>query len=130
MFIWQLIVTVFHCRISDCMKMRRCSPSSSEGALTSLRPDLPLGRRDGGAPSLDKFLDQIGHRYQIIIMFLLSANSIPIVVNHLLMAFYAVSTPHNCRVSKIFSWYHYIVLIKYLKMYFEFEWINITLMFI
>merc|ERR1719361_552162 len=30
-------------------------------------------------------------------MFLLSANSIPIVVNHLLMAFYAVSTPHNCR---------------------------------
>ena len=81
--------------------MRRCSPSSSEGALTSLRPDLPLGRQDGGAPSLDKFLDQIGHRYQIIIMFLLSANSIPIVVNHLLMAFYAVATPHNCRVIKI-----------------------------
>ena len=84
--------------ILELTKMRRCSPSSSEGALTSLRPDLPLGRQDGGAPSLDKFLDQIGHRYQIIIMFLLSANSIPIVVNHLLMAFYAVSTPHNCRV--------------------------------
>ena len=86
--------------------MRRCSPSSSEGALTSLRPDLPLGRQDGGAPSLDKFLDQIGHRYQIIIMFLLSANSIPIVVNHLLMAFYAVATPHNCRVIKI--WFTFI----------------------
>ena len=84
--------------ILELTKMRRCSPSSSEGALTSLRPDMPLGRQDGGAPSLDKFLDQIGHRYQIIIMFLLSANSIPIVVNHLLMAFYAVSTPHNCRV--------------------------------
>ena len=84
--------------ILELTKMRRCSPSSSEGALTSLRPDMPLGRQDGGTPSLDKFLDQIGHRYQIIIMFLLSANSIPIVVNHLLMAFYAVSTPHNCRV--------------------------------
>ena len=110
------------------MKMRRCSPSSSEGALTSLRPDLPLGRRDGGAPSLDKFLDQIGHRYQIIIMFLLSANSIPIVVNHLLMAFYAVSTPHNCRVSKIISCYHYIVIIYVIPIvYFEFKCIKMTL---
>ena len=83
--------------------MRQGSPSSSEGELTSLRPDLPLGRRDGEAPSLDKFLDQIGRRHQIIIMFLLSTNSIPLVMNHLLMAFYAASTPHNCRVSKYLS---------------------------
>ena len=38
-------------------------------------------------------------------MVLLAANCIPVVVNHLLMTFYAVKTPHNCRVSyfKIFA---------------------------
>ena len=44
-------------------------------------------------------MSRLGQRYQVIIMFLLSANSIPVVVNHLLMAFYAFPTRHNCRVS-------------------------------
>ena len=53
-----------------------------------------------GPSSLDEFMSKLGRRYQIIIMFLLSANSIPVVVNHLLMAFYAFPTRHNCRVSR------------------------------
>ena len=50
---------------------------------------------------MDRFLSHLGNpgRYQIIIMVLLAANCIPVVVNHLLMTFYAVKTPHNCRVS-------------------------------
>ena len=56
---------------------------------------------------MDRFLSHLGNpgRYQIIIMVLLAANCIPVVVNHLLMTFYAVKTPHNCRVSyfKIFA---------------------------
>ena len=35
-------------------------------------------------------------------MVLLATNCIPVVVNHLLMAFYAVRTPHNCRVPDDF----------------------------
>ena len=35
-------------------------------------------------------------------MVLLATNCIPVVVNHLLMAFYAVHTPHNCRVPDDF----------------------------
>ncbi len=31
-------------------------------------------------------------------MFLLASNCIPVVVNHLLMAFYGFTVPHNCRV--------------------------------
>jgi len=54
-----------------------------------------------GLPTMDRFLSHLGDpgRYQVIIMVLLAANCIPVVVNHLLMAFYAVRTPHNCRVS-------------------------------
>ena len=79
------------------------SPSSSERALTSLRPDLPL-RPAGpgpGPPSIDKFLTQLGNpgRFQIFVMLLLASNCIPVVVNHLLMAFYAVKTPHHCKVN-------------------------------
>eukprot|EP00094_Tigriopus_californicus_P007820 TCALIF_07531-PA protein Name:"Protein of unknown function" AED:0.73 eAED:0.75 QI:0/0/0/1/0/0.5/2/0/80 len=74
------------------------SPSSSEGALTSLRLDLPLHNRPGSS-SVDAFLAHLGDpgRFQIVVMILLASNCIPVVVNHLLMAFYAVSTSHNCR---------------------------------
>ena len=132
----------------------KSSPSSSEGALTSLRLDLPLNRRGpssgfngpgaqthsglgaagypephpipatpsrtgtlgggGGsagqpaegerksASGMDEFLMHLGNpgRFQVVVMILLSTNLIPVVVNHLLMAFYAVSAPHNCRVRK------------------------------
>ena len=87
------------------------SPSSSERALTSLRLDLPLNRPGAGsagsggpgstAPAtLDSFLVHLGDpgRFQIVVMVLLASNCIPVVVNHLLMAFYAVPAPHNCRV--------------------------------
>ena len=91
------------------------SPSSSERALTSLRLDLPLNRHGAGgsggsvgpgstAPStLDSFLVHLGDpgRFQIVVMILLASNCIPVVVNHLLMAFYAVPAPHNCRVRRI-----------------------------
>ncbi|TRY70254.1 hypothetical protein TCAL_07532 [Tigriopus californicus] len=79
------------------------SPSSSEGALTSLRLDLPLHNRPGSS-SVDAFLAHLGDpgRFQIVVMILLASNCIPVVVNHLLMAFYAVSTSHNCRVPPDF----------------------------
>ena len=89
--------------------MLKSSPSSSEDALTSLRPDLPLKKRvkkqftkQPGLPTVDRFLSHLGDpgRYQIIIMVLLAANCIPVVVNHLLMAFYAVKTPFNCKVRR------------------------------
>lgn len=93
------------------------SASSSEGTLTSLRLDLPLHRKNAPARpksaqdepnsnqrhhnSVDAFLSHLGDpgRFQVVIMILLATNCIPVVVNHLLMAFYAVKTPHNCRVS-------------------------------
>ncbi len=98
----------------------KSSPSSSEGALTSLRLDLPLnrggsrsgsghgignGNGNGGAPpTVDSFLSNLGDpgRFQVVIMFLLATNCIPVVVNHLLMAFYTVKTPHHCRVPDDF----------------------------
>ncbi|XP_040579995.1 solute carrier family 22 member 7 isoform X2 [Lepeophtheirus salmonis] len=50
-------------------------------------------------PSLDDFLKILGNpgRYQIVVLILLATNYIPVAVNHLLMAFYAVSTQHHCR---------------------------------
>lgn len=53
-------------------------------------------------PTVDRFLSHLGDpgRYQVIIMILLAANVIPVVVNHLLMAFYAVPAPFNCKVRK------------------------------
>ena len=53
--------------------------------------------------TVDGFLSNLGDpgRFQIVVMILLASNCIPVVVNHLLMAFYAVSTPHNCRVSLV-----------------------------
>jgi hypothetical protein len=118
----------------------KSSPSSSEGALTSLRLDLPLhrsgtanSRNNGGGggggapPTVDSFLANLGDpgRFQVVVMFLrkfcllygikreflaviqcynfaVATNCIPVVVNHLLMAFYAVKTPHNCRVPDDF----------------------------
>lgn len=85
------------------LQVLKSSPSSSEGALTSLRPDLQFKKQftpQPGVPTVDRFLSHLGNpgRYQVIIMLLLAANCIPVVVNHLLMAFYAVETPHNCRV--------------------------------
>ena len=38
-------------------------------------------------------------------MLLLATNYIPVVVNHLLMAFYTTSALHNCRVRHLF---HYL----------------------
>ena len=35
-------------------------------------------------------------------MILLATNCIPVVFNHLLMAFYTMYTPHNCRVPNDF----------------------------
>ncbi len=56
-------------------------------------------------PSVDSFLSHLGDpgRFQIVVMFLLASNCIPVVVNHLLMAFYAVTAPHNCRVPEEFA---------------------------
>ena len=52
---------------------------------------------------MDRFLSHLGDpgRYQVIIMILMAANCIPVVVNHLLMAFYVPFKPpsHNCRVG-------------------------------
>ena len=90
------------------------SPSSSEGALTSLRPEMQLKIKrqfttQPGMPTVDRFLSHLGDpgRYQVIIMILMAANCIPVVVNHLLMAFYVPfkRTSHNCRVS-IFVYIH------------------------
>ena len=84
------------------------SPSSSEGALTSLRPEMQLKIKrqfttQPGMPTVDRFLSHLGDpgRYQVIIMILMAANCIPVVVNHLLMAFYVPfkRTSHNCRVG-------------------------------
>ena len=93
------------------LQVLKSSPSSSEDALTSMRSSQTNLRRQyskqPGLPTMDRFLSHLGNpgRYQIIIMVLLAANCIPVVVNHLLMTFYAVKTPHNCRVSyfKIFA---------------------------
>ena len=87
------------------LQVLKSSPSSSEDALTSMRSSQTNLRRQyskqPGLPTMDRFLSHLGNpgRYQIIIMVLLAANCIPVVVNHLLMTFYAVKTPHNCRVS-------------------------------
>ncbi|CAB4058673.1 SLC22A7 [Lepeophtheirus salmonis] len=60
--------------------------------------------RDGFYSSLPQWmtlmdLPLIAHkrRYQIVVLILLATNYIPVAVNHLLMAFYAVSTQHHCR---------------------------------
>lgn len=89
------------------LAMKR-SPSSSERALTSLRLDLPVTHRPASSStsakpaSVEAFLAHLGDpgRFQIVVMILLATNCIPVVVNHLLMAFYAVQTPHNCRVRR------------------------------
>ena len=47
-------------------------------------------------------MTQCNETPQIVVMVLLATNCIPVVVNHLLMAFYAVRTPHNCRVPDDF----------------------------
>ena len=44
---------------------------------------------------------------QIVVMLLLATNYIPVVVNHLLMAFYTSNTRHNCRVSHL-AFFQYI----------------------
>jgi len=56
-------------------------------------------------PTVDRFLSHLGDpgRYQVIIMILMAANCIPVVVNHLLMAFYVPfkhTSNHNCRVPE------------------------------
>jgi hypothetical protein len=83
----------------------RHSPSSSERALTSLPLDLRPSKAATSSNlqppiSIDKFLAKLGNpgRFQIIVMLLLASNTIPVVLNHLLMAFYAVNTPHHCKV--------------------------------
>ena len=57
-------------------------------------------------PTVDRFLSHLGDpgRYQVIIMILMAANCIPVVVNHLLMAFYVPfkRTSHNCRVGSTY----------------------------
>ena len=40
---------------------------------------------------------------QIVIMLLLSTNYIPVVINHLLMAFYTAPSQHYCKVKKLFQ---------------------------
>ena len=119
--------------------MKNKSPSSSEGALTSLRLDLPLHKKfspnsieengsessssstsssssSSGSHSVDTFLSHLGDpgRFQVVIMILLATNCIPVVVNHLLMAFYAVKTPHNCRISSELSNEHFYNQSRYL----------------
>ena len=95
--------------VSFFLQVLKSSPSSSEDALTSMRSSQTNLRRQyskqPGLPTMDRFLSHLGNpgRYQIIIMVLLAANCIPVVVNHLLMTFYAVKTPHNCRVSLYFK---------------------------
>lgn len=48
----------------------------------------------------DLFIQKLGNpgRYQIVVMLLLSTNYIPVVINHILMAFYSASAPHTCKV--------------------------------
>ena len=97
------VALLIHCFLF--FQVLKSSPSSSEDALTSMRSSQTNLRRQyskqPGLPTMDRFLSHLGDpgRYQVIIMVLLAANCIPVVVNHLLMAFYAVRTPHNCRVS-------------------------------
>lgn len=51
-------------------------------------------------PTLDTVLGKLGDpgRYQVVLMLLLATNYIPVVVNHLLMAFYTGKVQFNCRV--------------------------------
>ena len=111
LLIWTFKTADFHLFFVCFLQVLKSSPSSSEDALTSMRSSQTNLRRQyskqPGLPTMDRFLSHLGNpgRYQIIIMVLLAANCIPVVVNHLLMTFYAVKTPHNCRVSyfKIFA---------------------------
>ena len=51
---------------------------------------------------------------QILLMLLLSTNYIPVVVNHILMAFYTGKVPFNCKV--IITWsimWHRVLKMKY-----------------
>ena len=62
-------------------------------------------------PTVDRFLSHLGDpgRYQVIIMILMAANCIPVVVNHLLMAFYVPfkhTSNHNCRVGCLNVYIH------------------------
>ena len=62
-------------------------------------------------PTVDRFLSHLGDpgRYQVIIMILMAANCIPVVVNHLLMAFYVPfkhNSNHNCRVGCLNVYIH------------------------
>ena len=64
-----------------------------------------------GMPTVDRFLSHLGDpgRYQVIIMILMAANCIPVVVNHLLMAFYVPfkhTSNHNCRVGCLNVYIH------------------------
>ena len=63
-------------------------------------------------PTVDRFLSHLGDpgRYQVIIMILMAANCIPVVVNHLLMAFYVPfkRTSHNCRVGSTYCLHTYV----------------------
>ena len=61
--------------------------------------------------AVDWFLSHLGDpgRYQVIIMILMAANCIPVVVNHLLMAFYVPfkhTSNHNCRVGCLNVYIH------------------------
>lgn len=40
--------------------------------------------------------------FQIVLMLLLATNYIPVVVNHLLMAFYSAKVPFHCKVAIIY----------------------------
>jgi len=53
-------------------------------------------------PTLDSVLAKLGDpgRYQVVLTLLLATNFIPVVINHILMAFYTGKVEFNCRVPE------------------------------
>ena len=73
--------------------MDKMSLNSPAASLDS-EPPLP-------PPTLDSVLGKLGNpgKYQVVLMLLLATNYIPVVVNHLLMAFYSARVPFTCQVG-------------------------------
>ena len=75
--------------------MDKMSLNSPAASLDS-EPPLP-------PPTLDSVLGKLGNpgKYQVVLMLLLATNYIPVVVNHLLMAFYSARVPFTCQVCLV-----------------------------
>ena len=55
--------------------------------------------------------------FQIVLMLLLATNYIPVVVNHLLMAFYSAKVPFHCKVAIIYIRSDCLSLLNFLSSY-------------